>query len=69
MVRYKKNNRRTKQRGGLSGVPPASAGLMRFFEDSSMGVNVSPIVATVFAVVLIITVMVANMGVFEWLFR
>jgi preprotein translocase subunit Sec61beta len=44
------------------------AGLMRFFEDSSIGIKVSPIATAIFAVALIAVVILAHLGVFTWLF-
>lgn len=69
MVRYAKSDRRTKRRrhqrtGGIA----AGAGLFTFFEDSSMGVKVSPITTVIFSVILITVVVFANMGVFDWIF-
>jgi preprotein translocase subunit Sec61beta len=49
-------------------MPLGGAGLMRFFEDSSIGIKVSPITTVIFSVSLIIIVILAWLGVFEWLF-
>ncbi len=49
-------------------MPLGGAGLMRFFEDSSIGIKVSPITTVFLAVGLITIVMLAWLRVFEWLF-
>ncbi len=49
-------------------MPLGGAGLMRFFEDSSIGIKVSPITTIILAVGLITIVMLAWLRVFQWLF-
>ena len=61
-------SRRKKRRSGSAPMPLGGAGLMRFFEDSSIGIKVSPITTIIFAVGLITIVMFAWLGIFEWLF-
>lgn len=61
-------SRRKKRRSGNAPMPLGGAGLMRFFEDSSIGIKVSPITTVIFAVGLITVVMLAWLRVFEWLF-
>lgn len=61
-------SRRKKRRSGTAPMPMGGAGLMRFFEDSSIGIKVGPIATIIFAVVLILVVMFAWIGVFNWLF-
>ena len=61
-------SRRKKRRSGNAPMPLGGAGLMRFFEDSSIGIKVSPITTIIFAVGLITIVMFAWLGIFEWLF-
>ena len=61
-------SRRKKRRSGTAPMPLGGAGLMRFFEDSSIGIKVSPITTIVFAVALIAMVMLAHLRIFEWLF-
>ena len=61
-------SRRKKRRSGNAPMPLGGAGLMRFFEDSSIGIKVSPITTIIFAVGLIAIVMFAWVGIFEWLF-
>jgi len=61
-------SRRKKRRSGTAPMPLGGAGLMRFFEDSSIGIKVSPITTIIFAVALITMVMFAWLGIFEWLF-
>ncbi len=61
-------SRRKKRRSGNAPMPLGGAGLMRFFEDSSIGIKVSPITTVIFSVVLILIVLFAWLGVFNWLF-
>jgi len=61
-------SRRKKRRSGSAPMPLGGAGLMRFFEDSSIGIKISPITTVIFAVGLITMVMFAWLGIFEWLF-
>ena len=61
-------SRRKKRRSGTAPMPLGGAGLMRFFEDSSIGIKVSPITTVFLAVGLITIVMLAWLRVFEWLF-
>lgn len=63
-----KKSRRSSRRSGKSPMPMSGAGLMRFFEDSSIGIKVGPIAAVAFAVILVLVVILAHMGVFNWLF-
>ncbi|MFW9782819.1 MAG: preprotein translocase subunit Sec61beta [Candidatus Heimdallarchaeota archaeon] len=41
---------------------------MRFFEDSSIGIKVGPISTVILSVALILLVILAWAGVFNWLF-
>ena len=61
-------SRRKKRRSGTAPMPMGGAGLMRFFEDSSIGIKVSPITTIVFAAVLIVIVILAWLEIFNWLF-
>ena len=49
-------------------MPMGGAGLMRFFEDSSIGLKVGPITTVILALGLIVVVMFAWLGIFDWLF-
>jgi len=49
-------------------MPMSGAGLMRFFEDSSIGIKVGPIASIAFAIILIVVVILAHVGIFGWLF-
>ncbi|MBD3216278.1 MAG: preprotein translocase subunit Sec61beta [Candidatus Lokiarchaeota archaeon] len=64
----KRQSRRKKRRSGSAPMPMGGAGLMRFFEDSSIGIKVSPVATALFAVALIAVVILAHLGVFTWLF-
>jgi preprotein translocase subunit Sec61beta len=49
-------------------MPMGGAGLMRFFEDSSIGIKVGPIATVLLAAALILIVVFAHFGIFNWLF-
>ena len=61
-------SRRKKRRSGSSPMPMGGAGLMRFFEDSSIGIKVGPISTIILSVTLILLVILAHVHVFDWLF-
>ncbi|KKK41352.1 hypothetical protein LCGC14_0595410 [marine sediment metagenome] len=61
-------SRRKKRRSGNAPMPMGGAGLMRFFEDSSIGIKIGPISAVLLSTVLIVLVILAHVGVFNWLF-
>ncbi|TFG13178.1 MAG: preprotein translocase subunit Sec61beta [Promethearchaeota archaeon] len=61
-------SRRKKRRSGNAPMPLGGAGLMRFFEDSSIGIKIGPVTTVIFAVALILIVVFAWLGVFNWLF-
>ncbi|NHJ21889.1 MAG: preprotein translocase subunit Sec61beta [Candidatus Lokiarchaeota archaeon] len=68
MSTQRSQSRRKKRRSGNAPMPMGGAGLMRFFEDSSIGIKVSPITTVVFAVALVLIVVFAWLGIFGWLF-
>jgi preprotein translocase subunit Sec61beta len=49
-------------------MPLAGAGLMRFFQDSSVGIKVGPISTVILSAALIVIVILAHFHVFEWIF-
>lgn len=61
-------SRRKKRRSGNAPMPLAGAGLMRFFEDSSIGIKVGPVATVIFALTLILVVVFAWLGIFNWIF-
>jgi preprotein translocase subunit Sec61beta len=61
-------SRRKKRRSGNAPMPLAGAGLMRFFEDSSIGIKVGPVATVIFALALILVVVFAWLGIFNWIF-
>ena len=61
-------SRRKKRRTGTAPMPMGGAGLMRFFQDSSVGIKVGPISTVILSVALIVVVILAHLGVFSWLF-
>ena len=68
MSSQRSQSRRKKRRSGNAPMPLGGAGLMRFFEDSSIGIKVSPITTVILAVALILIVNFAWLGIFSWLF-
>ena len=63
-----RKSRRKKKRSGNAPMPLGGAGLMRFYEDSSIGVKVGPVTTALLAMGLIVIVILAHIGIFEWLF-
>ncbi len=49
-------------------MPLGGAGLMRFFEDSSIGIKIGPITAVIISIALILVVIFAHLGIFNWIF-
>ena len=63
-----RQSRRKKRRKGSGPMPMGGAGLMRFFEDSSIGIKIGPITTVLASVALIVIVILAHFDVFIWLF-
>ncbi|TFG21679.1 MAG: preprotein translocase subunit Sec61beta [Promethearchaeota archaeon] len=61
-------SRRRKRRSGSTPMPMGGAGLMRFFEDSSIGIKVGPISTVIVSFGLILVVIFAHLGIFDWFF-
>jgi len=61
-------SKRKKRRSGNAPMPLGGAGLMRFFEDSSIGIKISPTTTVIIATALILIVIFAWLGIFDWLF-
>ncbi|MBY8980757.1 MAG: preprotein translocase subunit Sec61beta [Candidatus Lokiarchaeota archaeon] len=68
MSSQRSQSRRKKRRSGNAPMPLGGAGLMRFFEDSSIGIKISPITTVIIALSLILIVIFAWLGIFNWLF-
>jgi preprotein translocase subunit Sec61beta len=64
----KKKSKRSRRRGSEGPMPMGGAGLIRFFQDESTGVKIGPITTVILAVVLIVLVIIALNGDFQWLF-
>ena len=64
----RKQSRRKRRRSGNAPMPMGGAGLMRFFEDSSIGIKIGPIATVLLSLALILIVVLAHFGVFTWLF-
>ncbi|MFW9898418.1 MAG: preprotein translocase subunit Sec61beta [Candidatus Thorarchaeota archaeon] len=62
-----RQSRRKKRRSGSAPMPAGGAGLMRFFEDSSIGVKIGPISTILLAVTLILIVILGHLGMFNWI--
>ncbi|MFX1260438.1 MAG: preprotein translocase subunit Sec61beta, partial [Promethearchaeota archaeon] len=60
MSSRRSQSRRKKRRSGSAPMPLGGAGLMRFFEDSSIGVKVGPISTILLSATLILIVIVAH---------
>ena len=68
MSSQRSQSKRKKRRSGTAPMPLGGAGLMRFFEDSSIGIKISPITTVIIALALILIVNFAWLGIFSWLF-
>ena len=68
MSTSRSQSRRKKRRSGSAPMPMGGAGLMRFFEDSSIGIKVGPITKIILSVTLILLVILAHLDVFIWIF-
>ena len=68
MSSQRSQSKRKKRRSGNAPMPLGGAGLMRFFEDSSIGIKISPITTVIIALSLILIVIFAWLGIFNWLF-
>jgi len=68
MSTSRSQSRRKKRRSGTAPMPMGGAGLMRFFKDSSIGIKVGPISTIILSITLIMLVIFAHVGVFNWLF-
>ncbi|MHA1254181.1 MAG: SEC61-beta family protein [Promethearchaeota archaeon] len=64
----RRQSKRKKRRSGSAPMPLGGAGLMRFFEDSSIGIKVGPLSAVLMAALLIGLVVLAHLDIFNWLF-
>ncbi|MHA1521223.1 MAG: preprotein translocase subunit Sec61beta [Promethearchaeota archaeon] len=64
----KKKSARAKRRSSDGQMPQGGAGLIRFYQDAANGIKISPITALVLAGVLIVVVILAGAGIFDWLF-
>ena len=68
MSTSRSQSKRKKRRSGSAPMPMGGAGLMRFFEDSSIGIKVGPITTIILSVTLIVLVILAHLNVFIWIF-
>ncbi len=63
----KSKSGRQKRRSSDSPMPQAGAGLIRFYQDASNGIKVSPVTTLVCSLVMIVVVILAHAGVLGWL--
>ncbi|MFX1575234.1 MAG: preprotein translocase subunit Sec61beta [Promethearchaeota archaeon] len=68
MPASRSQSKRKKRRSGTTPMPMGGAGLMRFFEDSSIGIKVGPVSTIILSIALIMLVILAHMHIFDWLF-
>ena len=67
-VKKKNKSKRAKARSNDSPMPQGGAGLIRFYQDESNGIKITPLVAIILAVVLMGSVILLKAGVIEWIF-
>ena len=58
---------RQKRRQSDSPMPQAGAGLIRFYQDASNGIKVSPVTTLVCSILLMVFVILAHAGVMDFL--
>ena len=63
----KSKSARQKRRSNDGVGPAGGAGLIRFYQDEQNGIKISPIVALVLSGLLIVLVLLARTGIFDWL--
>ncbi|MBN2157327.1 MAG: preprotein translocase subunit Sec61beta [Candidatus Lokiarchaeota archaeon] len=63
-----KRSARSKRRTSDAPMPASGAGLIRFFQDSSQGWKIGPIWIVSLAGALMVFVIIAHVGGFNWLF-
>ncbi len=68
MPGQRQQSRRKKRRSSKSPMPLGGAGLMRFFEDSSIGIKIGPISTVLLSATLILIVVAAHLGWLDWIF-
>jgi preprotein translocase subunit Sec61beta len=63
----KTKSKRQKRRSQDGMAPSGGAGLIRFYQDESNGIKLSPVVTLVLSGGLIVVVLLAHAGVFDWI--
>ena len=63
------SSQRQKRRGSDSPMPQGGAGLIRFYQDQSNGIKVSPITVLVLSSLLIVIVLLAHQGLLDIIFK
>ena len=61
------SQRRKKSSSSNSPGPASGAGLIRFYQDQSNGIKVSPITTLVLTGILVVFVILAKVGAFDWI--
>lgn len=67
MAKKTTRSSRSKRRSNDTPMPQGGAGLIRFYQDASNGIKFSPVTTLVLAGVLIVVVILAHVGIFNWL--
>ena len=62
----KKSKRQKRRSQDAASGPAGGAGLIRFFQDESNGIKLSPVVTLVLSGGLIVLVLLAHAGIFDW---
>jgi len=63
----KSKSARQKRRSNDGMSPAGGAGLIRFYQDEQNGIKISPVVTLVLSGGLIVLVLLAHAGIFDWL--
>ena len=63
----KNKSARQKRRSADGPMPQGGAGLIRFYQDESNGIKVSPVTVLVLSVLLIVIVILAHNDILDWL--
>lgn len=64
----KSKSKREKRRDKSGPMPMGGAGLIRFYQDQSNGIKVSPITSIILSLILIALVIMAHNNILDWLF-
>ena len=68
MSSRRSQSRRNKRRSGNAPMPMGGAGLMRFFQDSSVGIKIGPVTTVLLSLALILIVIFAWLDIWSMIF-